>query len=521
MRNAMLDVDLIKHYLDNYTVNTILYNGNNIKSFAVDGVIMWGSKEPAVLDVAKITSNTYAGETTYSNESFLLLDIYPKAMGSSVKVTYGDLTKELTFTGTNAQQVFFGTFNGVSDDIATPSSGRLTIEGEFIGFGVGAYEESSKSFTDHYCSCITSIVNMSDITTIPDNAFSGCKSLTNIKIPNSVTSVGSWAFNNCTSITDVFYKGGLKRWLNISFNTSSSNPMYYGANLYFNNKLVTEIVIPDATTSIGTNIFGGCKSLTSITIPDSVTSIGDYTLFGTSLTGIDIPDSVTSIGDYALANCKILTNVKIPNSVTSIGTGVFTQDTSLTSIEIPDSVTSIGGLAFALCESLTDVVIGNSVTNIGYMAFSNCSSLTNVVMPNSVTSIGERAFEYCNKLEISEFHEGLTYIGDAAFLAKEVEPYDMLTLPASLQELGQNSFAYANGDNRYSRVKNIKMCGSTPPVMSYSIDSSNDELSIGAFGSKSTAASGIISITVPKGSGEAYKTADGWSLYASKIVEES
>ena len=89
-----------------------------------EGNVLWAlaseSSEPIVLKVKKITSNTYAGSTAYNNEQFILLDIYPKTANSVVEVTYGDVTKTLTFSGSNAKQVYFGTFNGVSDDVETP-----------------------------------------------------------------------------------------------------------------------------------------------------------------------------------------------------------------------------------------------------------------------------------------------------------------------------------------------------------------------------------------------------------------
>ena len=101
---------------------------------------------PVILEVEKITSDTYASATTYTGEQFILLDIYPKTNGT-VKVTYGGLTKTITDTSgaaePNAQQVFFGTFNGVSDSVTTPASGTLTIEGKYAAFGIGLPHSSS------------------------------------------------------------------------------------------------------------------------------------------------------------------------------------------------------------------------------------------------------------------------------------------------------------------------------------------------------------------------------------------
>ena len=166
----------------------------------------------AVLEVEKITSDTYANSTTYTAEEFILLDIYPKT-GGTVKVTYGGLTKTITDTSgaeePNAQQVFFGTFNGVTDSVATPSSGTLTIEGDYYAFGCGFYAFTNK--LDNYtCICVVNILDFGNVEIIPNNAFGvvlvpdNPKRLTGeIIIPSTVKSIGEGAFlvTKITSVT--------------------------------------------------------------------------------------------------------------------------------------------------------------------------------------------------------------------------------------------------------------------------------------------------------------------------------
>jgi hypothetical protein len=160
------------------------------------GVVLWQVKDNSkvVLEVEKITSNTYAGETTYNNEQFILLDIYPKTNGT-VKVTYGGLTKTITDTSgvaePNAQKVFFGTFNGVSDSVTTPASGTLTIEGDCRGFGQSQY--STSKVGPAYCVCILAISNWGSVDFIPETAFTGRK-LTSVTIPENIMSIGDLAF---------------------------------------------------------------------------------------------------------------------------------------------------------------------------------------------------------------------------------------------------------------------------------------------------------------------------------------
>ena len=179
------------------------------------------------------------------------------------------------------------------------------------------------------CTSLTSVTIPKSVISIDISAFEGCTSLTSITIPDSVTSIGKSAFDDCTSLNKVNITS-IKSWCNINFSGYNSNPLCYAKNLYLDNQLVTNLVIPNSVTSIGNWAFYGCTSLTSITIPDSVTTIGEDAFLGcSSLTSVTIPNSVTSIGKSAFEDCKSLTSITIPDSVTSIGGSAFDKTTTL------------------------------------------------------------------------------------------------------------------------------------------------------------------------------------------------
>lgn len=177
------------------------------------GRVIWKliTGEPIILQVEKITSDTHVGEATYQGEQFILLDIYPKTNGT-VRVTYGGLSKTIKDTSgaesPNAQQVFFGKFNNISDGVATPASGTLTITGEYTGFGCGVFNINKTD--SKICTCITAINAYGTITQFPAFAFgsltTACDKITDIVIPASVVFISSTAFLGCPNLTSVTFE---------------------------------------------------------------------------------------------------------------------------------------------------------------------------------------------------------------------------------------------------------------------------------------------------------------------------
>ena len=274
------------------------------------------------------------------------------------------------------------------------------------------YSYRSNAPFDEICSQITSFTFGEQVEHIPAYLCGGMNKLTSVTIPNSVTSIGEEAFSGCTGLKKVNYTGDVKSWVSISM---ESNPIVYSKNLYLNDVLLTDLVLPDGITTIS-DAFAHDTCLTSVTISNSITSIGEYAFSGCSgLTSVTIGNSVTSIGYRAFLDCKRLTSITIPNSVTSIGSWAFFRCYGLTSVTIGNSVTSIGWDAFYDCGHLTSITIPNSVTSIEEGAFSGCSGLTSITIGNSVTTIGEYAFQSCKRLTSITIPNSVTSIGYRAF----------------------------------------------------------------------------------------------------------
>ena len=173
---------------------------------------------------------------------------------------------------------------------------------------------------------------------------------------------------------------------------------------------------------------------------DQITSVGK-----SNLTSIIYPTNVNSIGEDAFVGCNGLTgSLTIPSSVTSIGVAAFGNCSGFTGLTIPSSVTSIGASVFSGCSGLTgSLTIPSSVTSIGWEAFYDCSGLTGLTIPSSVTYIGESAFFGCSGLIGSlTIPSSVTYIGEAAF--EECEGFTSIislnTTPLTGNGMGSYAF---------------------------------------------------------------------------------
>ena len=144
------------------------------------------------------------------------------------------------------------------------------------------------------------------------NTLNRC-TINTITIGNNVRKIPTVMFNDCSGPSRTNYTGTIAQWCNIDFNSYAANPISYSHNLYINNQLVTNLVIPNTVDTIKQRAFYGDTCITSVTIPNSVTSIENSAFSGcTGITSVTMRRRSTTIGNYAFSGVSTSIPVYVP-----------------------------------------------------------------------------------------------------------------------------------------------------------------------------------------------------------------
>ncbi len=186
--------------------------------------------------------------------------------------------------------------------------------------------------------------------TIASLAFYECKLLKELDFGSGVKNVGGQAFCNCGRLAKVNISD-LKAWCDISFVYSNSNPLNCGGSLYLNDKLVTNLEIPEGC-GVKKYSFYGCPSIEEVTIPSSA----------------------GRIGEGAFMRCSALRSVKFLEGADEIDSFVFGYCYNLKEIILPDSMKVLRTEAFYYCMNLNKIVFGRGIALLEMDAFTEISN---------------------------------------------------------------------------------------------------------------------------------------------------
>lgn len=345
-----------------------------------------------------------------------------------------------------------------------------------------------------YCRALTSVTIGDHVRTIGKSAFSGA-ALTSVVIPDSTTTIGDSAFAEMDALTEVTIGRGVKTIGNYAFSTNEQLASVTFAEKsaldsigYFcfrDNKLLTEIVLPEGLTDIGSQCFIGCVALASVSIPDSVTHIGgaafnntkvyttspsDFVYAGRWLVAVKnldayqkidtthIVNGTVGISDYCFSQAKALESVTLPASLQTVGRYAFQRCSELAEFKSGTSLRYIQGGAFAACAKLYKLNLTEGLLDIDDYAFYGCEMLDNnslrSIVPKSVQRIGINAFKN-TRLWSKPDENNIIYAGTWVVGYKEGASLGAATLSESVT--GIADYAFLDCDTLVNLV-NLNQC---------------------------------------------------------------
>ncbi len=253
------------------------------------------------------------------------------------------------FDGCSALTTISVAGSKVQEGVAVlPNSVSYINTGAFTGTGLievvlPAGTTSLNGSTFENCANLESVTikDGGGLTKIGGDEFSGCEKLTTVPDMSALTSIPNYAFYECSSLD-------LPGTLNMR-----------------------EI------TSIGKKAFAYCYCFEGDLNLENAEEIGIWAFLSTDITSVTLGGKVEDIPSYAFAWCDNLTSVTIPEGVETIGGNAF-DSVPITSIELPNSLTTIGDEAFLDCTNLQSITIGSNgqsrLDAVGSGAFENAGS---------------------------------------------------------------------------------------------------------------------------------------------------
>ncbi len=290
------------------------------------------------------------------------------------------------------------------------------------------------------CNSIASVIIPDSVTNIGMRAFEECTSLESVSVGKGVSEIGECAFNNC-NIKDV-YINDIAAWCNLKFADALANPFCNARNLYLNDALLTELIIPDSVKEIGDYAFTDCDSIKTLVMHDNIISIGEDAFSSCdNIRSVELPKSLKYLGNDAFSYCNI-NSIEIPDYVEYIGNGAFfycpisefhvsennlfyssvdgvlfnKEKTVLISYPklkicnyyiMPNTVTHISDYAFYDCNySLNGITFSDKIKQIGQYSFGYCTWLESIIIPVSIKHIDQLAFWECENLTNVFYYQG-------------------------------------------------------------------------------------------------------------------
>ena len=329
-----------------------------------------------------------------------------------------------------------------------------------------------------YCSALTAITLPQGLQTLGENAFLHCENLPYVDVPDTLESAGYSIASDTTQ-------------LRCSIGSSAAYALSKKNNSFYNNGYRLCYTYADrdgSVTGLALSKYEGTDAETRV--PDGVTELWGFCFYENSVvTSVVLPESVVKIGGASFCDCKNLSSVTLPQGIVEIGGSAFAECPKLTVIDIPDGLQKAAWLAeddvrlrcsfgssaaFALSKggnnfcagdfqmrylfdedgnrnglrlnkylgTDTEVTVPEEVTETG-SAFKDCKTVTKVVLPAGLTKLESDIFSGCTALKEIAIPEGVTLIGNGAF--RDCKALTELALPQGLKKIESYVFIGCTG----------------------------------------------------------------------------
>ena len=327
--------------------------------------------------------------------------------------------------------------------------------------------EAVPDYAFYQCLNLHDISLPEGLRTIGGWAFYECKALQRIDIPSSLTYIGANGFEKCSALTGV-YITDLAAWCRMGLpgqdqgggwatRYNKNNPLLFAHNLYLNNELVTDLVVPEGVEAVEALTFAGATCLKSVTIPEGC----------------------KRLGGGAFYNCPFIETIHLPASMETFETVYFTDMLSITAGPFTSTSYTVHQKDVKLYIKDLEKWINNLGRNFSLWDYSskyhvslyvNDELVEHLIVPETITKIDE---VFCNFT------------------------FTSVTLPVGLLSIKNNTF------NKCSKLNTIYSRSRFAPT--------------GTTGMNLNTITALKVIYVPEGRAGNYKTS--WADNAHLIVE--
>lgn len=446
-----------------------------------------------------------------------------------------------TVTGYNPNEI-----SNTNTKITIPTTTLFgTNDVPVVAIGANAFKNVNTQF-------FKELVIQEGVKTIGESAFASMQELLKVSLPSTITSIGNNAFSGCRYVETIsiaaktaptLNEGGLSGYggvkIYIPFGTLSSYQSKWGtsytyveaapgAGEEFTSGDFKYQVNEDGTTA---TIIGYTGNATELTLGGNVTCNGQSY-------------KVTKTDGIIFDENETLVTATILDGVTEIGYGLFEGAAALKTVYIPASVTSIGAHAFDYCQKLEKVTIakGSKLTTIGNNAFDVCSQnlkeitiLTNTP-PTLTKPEGEYAFDhipsdckiyvpasavetykttwtnYANHIHAAPLQVGDQFTaGNIKYQVESIDPTKTVSIIGAVTNTySETIYPTVTCENEEYTITKVGDNAFANVDLVYLETNTISEVGTNSFNW----------IYVPFGSGPDFKNSDVWSSYTDKIKEK-